>query len=382
MTLVACDVFAGGGGLSVGLKEAGFQIAAAVELESHAFATYKANHPEVKAYLQDVRLITGKDLASASPSGKIDLLAGCPPCQGFCSLTAKYKRTDERNSLVLEIGRLVQELQPLAVMMENVPGLAKQGGELFQALVQQLKGLGYKVDWRVLQVADYGVPQSRRRFVLFAGRGFSIPFPDRTHSRTGSDGLPKWKTVRDAIDGRSPAVTLRVASANGGPQAFDWHVVRDMSERNRARLSHATPGGSRMKLPSRLKPVCHRGKYGGFSNVYGRMAWDREAPTITGGCTTLSKGRFGHPSDERTISVREAALLQTFPPAYIIDTPYMDYACDIVGNALPCAFAAILAKQCYATIASFQGAPKMVDGASCVSPEKSQKRKRGDYVGT
>ncbi len=354
MSLVACDVFAGGGGLSVGLKEAGFQIASAVELDSHAFATYKANHPEVKAYLQDVRLITGKDLASGSPTGKIDLLAGCPPCQGFCSLTAKYKRTDERNSLVLEIGRLVRELQPLAVMMENVPGLAKQGGDLFSSLVMELTGLGYTVDWRVLQVADYGVPQNRRRFVLLAGRGFGIPFPTITHSRTCAEGLPKWNTVRDAIEGTLPPITLREAQAQGGPQAFDWHVVRNMSDRNRIRLSHATPGGSRMKLPSRLKPLCHRGKYSGFSNVYGRMAWDRESPTITGGCTTLSKGRFGHPSDERTISVREAALLQTFPPEYIIDTPYMDYACNIIGNALPCAFAAILAKQCFDAIESFQ----------------------------
>jgi DNA (cytosine-5)-methyltransferase 1 len=123
-----------------------------------------------------------------------------------------------------------------------------------------------------------------------------------------------------------------------------------MTERNVLRLRAATPGTSWRNIPEELRPDCHKGGYVGFPNVYGRMSWDDVAPTITGGCTTLSKGRFGHPEEERTISVREAALLQTFPDDYIFDTPFMDHVCEIIGNALPCQFAEALAQQCHTAI--------------------------------
>lgn len=126
----------------------------------------------------------------------------------------------------------------------------------------------------------------------------------------------------------------------------NWHVVT-LSIQNRLRLQHARPGGNWSDIPEALRPPCHQGKYRGFPNVYGRMAWDAPAPTITGGCTTLSKGRFGHPEEDRTISVREAALLQTFPLNYQFDTPFMDHACNIIGNALPCVFAEVVARQCH-----------------------------------
>jgi DNA (cytosine-5)-methyltransferase 1 len=119
----AIDIFAGGGGLTVGLKRAGFNVVAAVEINPHAFATYKTNHPEVQAYKQDVRTVKGRSLLDLSPNGRVDLLSGCPPCQGFSTLTARHKRLDPRNELILEIGRLVEEVQPQVVMMENVPGL-------------------------------------------------------------------------------------------------------------------------------------------------------------------------------------------------------------------------------------------------------------------
>jgi DNA (cytosine-5)-methyltransferase 1 len=344
--LTALDIFAGGGGLTVGLKRAGFNVVGAVEIENNAFATYKANHPDVTAFKQDVRTIEGDSLAALSPTGRIDLLACCPPCQGFSSLTSKYKKPHPGNRLVNQVSRLVAEIKPRAIMMENVPGLRDKGKRLFNAFLRTLESEGYEVTHDVLQVADYGVPQSRRRLVLLAGKGFPIELPTPTHHRLGNDGLKQWRTIREVIRGMAKPVTLAEAMKMGGPQSVDWHVVRSLSSRNQSRIQNAKPGRGWTTIPKRLRPNCHQDRTVGFSNVYGRMRWNEVSPSITGGCTTFSKGRFGHPQANRTISVREAALLQTFPRDYIFDTSFMEYACSIIGNALPCDFAEALAANC------------------------------------
>jgi DNA (cytosine-5)-methyltransferase 1 len=344
--LVAVDLFAGGGGLTVGLKRAGFRVAAAVEIDPRAYSTYTANHPEVTAFKQDIRTVLGSSISGLSNAGGLHLISGCPPCQGFTSLTSKYRRDDPRNALISEMGRLVEETKPTAVMMENVPGLLMRGKRRFNTFVRRLEALGYVVTYGVLQVADYGVPQFRRRLVLLAGLGFEIPLPLPTHAKGGTKKLPSWRTVRDAISGMPKPKTLEAAKKVGPPQETDWHIVRTLSVENRRRIKAVRPGKNWWSLPAELRPNCHKGEYRGFGNVYGRMKWGETSPTITGGCTTLSKGRFGHPSAHRTISVREAALLQTFPKDYLIDTPHMDAACNIIGNALPCDFAEALARQC------------------------------------
>lgn len=347
MTLTAIDAFAGGGGLTVGLKRAGFRVVAAIELEHHAFATYKTNHPEVHGLNQDIATVSGAAVLEYAGMDRIDLLAGCPPCQGFTSLTAKYgDREDRRNELVLEIARLAEEVLPKAIMMENVPGLTRKGKSLYRELRHRLEACGYRLTEGVLQVADFGVPQYRRRLVLLGGLGFDIPLPAATHARSPAEDLAPWRTVRDAIAEMSRPVTLSQAKAKGHVERSDWHVVRDLSPKNLERLRAARAGETWRQIPEHLRPACHRGGYYGFSNVYGRMEWDRPAPTITGGCTTFSKGRFGHPDADRTISVREAALLQTFPPDYRLDTPYMEHACNMIGNALPCDFAEAISRQC------------------------------------
>ena len=347
MKLTAIDAFAGAGGLTVGLKRAGFRVVAAVELEAHAFATYKANHPEVRCLKQDIATVSGSALLEHAGTDHIDLLAGCPPCQGFTSLTAKYKENeDPRNQLVLEMARLTEETLPRAVMMENVPGLTRKGGGLYQQLRDRLETLGYRLTEDVLQVADYGVPQLRRRLVMLGGLGFEIPLPGATHSRSPTGDLVRWRTVRDAIEGMPIPLTLPEAKAKGDIERTDWHVVRQLSPKNLERIKAAAAGETWTKIPEQLRPACHQDGYVGFTNVYGRMQWDRPAPTITGGCTTFSKGRFGHPEADRTISVREAALLQTFPDDYRLDTPYMDYVCNMIGNALPCDFAEAISTKC------------------------------------
>lgn len=344
--LTAIDLFAGGGGLTVGLKNAGFKVAAAVELNEVAHATYKANHPEVEAYCEDIRTVSSADLLRDA-GGTIDLVAGCPPCQGFTSLTSKYRRDDARNALIEQMARIVEETKPRAVMMENVPGLALKGkGKArLDTFIAKLTAMNYRVSCGVLQVANFGTPQFRRRLVLLAGLDFDIPLPASTHSRTGEGGLPQWVSVADVIrDLAKPEIFTKRTFPNGGT-VQEWHVVRRMSEANLTRLKFAKPGGSWRDIPEEHRVPCHRGAYNGFSNVYGRMTWDGIAPTMTGGCTTLSKGRFGHPEDLRTISVREAALFQEFPETYRLETSHMDAACDIVGNALPCGFAKAMSAQ-------------------------------------
>jgi DNA (cytosine-5)-methyltransferase 1 len=354
----AVDLFCGCGGLTVGLKAAGLRVVAGVEVEAHAFATYKTNHPEVQVYHQDIRTVDAGSLL-AHADGRIDVLAGCPPCQGFSSLTAKWRRSDPRDGLVAEMGRFVRGLRPRVVMMENVPGLAIKGWPILEELIRELEADGYIVNWDILQVADYGVPQRRRRLVLLAGRGFDVPLPAPTHCRTG-ESLPKWRSLRQAIaPQRRKPIVFSEAVARGGPALFDWHVVRSMSKQNQRRLAHAKPGGMWSNIPKRLRPDCHQGllRATGFRNAYGRMSWDEPAVTITGGCTTLSKGRFGHPTQDRTISVREAATLQTFPRTYLFETPYIEYACEMIGNALPCAFAEAVARECVRALRAHRDEP-------------------------
>jgi len=336
--LTAVDVFAGAGGLSLGARRAGFRIGAAIELDQRITPTYRTNHPGVLVLEKDVRDLTGAELLKAVPRGRIDLLMGCAPCQGFCSLTIKNKASDPRNRLVGEMARLVEETAPDAVLMENVPGLAIRGRRLLSDFVRRLKASGYHVAWWNVQMADYGIPQRRRRLVLLAGRGFAIDLPKATHTRDGV-GRKRWKTVREAIYGERPPGRL----SSIRPQKANWHVIRDLRPETRARLRAAIPGQMRFELDDGLLPLCHQEGYDGFRNVYMRMDWDAPAPTITAGCTTPAKGRFGHPDRRRTtISVREAATIQTFPRSFRFATAKIDLACEMIGNAVPPRFAEVV----------------------------------------
>jgi DNA (cytosine-5)-methyltransferase 1 len=331
--LYAVDAFSGCGGLSLGLKRAGFRVVGAIEIDALAVETYHLNHPEVENVWElDIRKLTGaqilRDLGLAK--GELDLLAGCPPCQGFSSMTTlngNRRSQDNRNQLIAEFGRLVRELWPKAVLMENVPGLA--GDQRFKKLLKQLSDFGYRIEdgVRVLDAADFGVPQHRRRLVLMASRTEKLKF---VGSRRGE------KTVRDAIGGMKPA------GRSGDP-------LHDMPERRSesvAAMIAAIPknGGGRLDLPLDKQLACHRTTTG-FKDVYGRMAWDRPAPTITGGCHNPSKGRFLHPREDRAITLREAALLQGFPADYQFSMRRGKLAAAaMIGNALPPDFVASQAR--------------------------------------
>lgn len=318
----AIDLFAGCGGLSLGLKRAGFKVLCSVELDEQAEAVYRANHPDVLSKRTDIRDVKAAHLRRelSLARGELDLLAGCPPCQGFSSLRTRngaVRNRDRRNDLVFEMLRFARAFLPKCIMMENVPKLA--GHQSFRRLCASLRKLNYHVKYSIKDAADFAVPQRRQRLILLASRGFEVEFADPARV---------MRTVRQAI-GSLPDVTRTKDRLHGMP-------TRARSERVAALIRDIPKdGGSRGDLPRTRQLECHK-KSDGFRDVYGRMSWDKVAPTITGGCFNPSKGRFLHPTKNRTITMREAALLQSFPRSYRFDPEIGTQAIALmIGNALP-----------------------------------------------
>ncbi len=341
----AVDLFCGAGGLSLGIRQAGFRIISAVDVDPDSCESYRKNHVDVRLLEKDIRSIKRRDILG-NRYKRVSVLAGCPPCQGFTRLNETSDRSDPRNGLVLEYMRLVRELEPDVIFFENVPGLLKNGIWYFNRLKGALIEEGYDLDSKVLQLADYGVPQKRRRLIVLGGRGFKLTFPEETHApKWKLEEFPSrkpWRTVRRALKvgkklGRAQSLgTLR---ERGEEPSDYWHVSRKLSKELVGRL-RATPrsGGSREDLPRDYELECHS-NFNGFHDVYGRLDWAKPSVTITGGCTNLSKGRFGHPELLRALTPREAALLQGFPKAYKFVGSGMESVCQQIGNALPPPFA-------------------------------------------
>jgi DNA (cytosine-5)-methyltransferase 1 len=315
------DLFSGSGGLTQGLHRAGFRVAGAIEMDDLAVETYLDNHPEVHVWPTDITKVTGATVKRelGLSKGDLDLLAGCPPCQGFSTmrnLNGTRRVRDDRNDLVFEFFRFVDELRPRMIMLENVPGLAED--RRFKILLRQLRELKYHLDYRILDAADFGVPQRRKRLILLGSRNSPVELASPARAK---------RTVRDAIGGLKPAGTSGDALHDHGE-----HRSRAINQ-----LIKRVPrdGGSRAAAGRTHRLACHI-SCDGFKDVYGRMSWDAVAPTITTGCVNPSKGRFLHPTEDRAITLREAALLQSFPRRYKFSLRRGKFAAAVmIGNALP-----------------------------------------------
>lgn len=317
------DLFSGAGGLSLGLSSAGFEIRAAVELDATSAASYSLNHRRTPVIRADIRRLTGPDLLKVAgvKRGELGLLTGCPPCQGFSALRTKRRTSaepDPRNDLVFEFLRLIRSIRPRSVLMENVPGLADDFR--FSMFLSALSQTGYEFDYKILDAQNFGVPQRRKRLVLIALRDAQIP--------------------RDWFRGTGHTVTVRQAIGQLPKPGCSGDLLHDLPERRQKSIMdriRATPknGGGQRDVADELRCVCHK-RSDGYSDVYGRMEWDSISPTITSGCHNPSKGRFLHPEEDRAITLREAALLQTFPDSYRFDLSRgKEHVAKQIGNAFP-----------------------------------------------
>jgi DNA (cytosine-5)-methyltransferase 1 len=328
----AIDLFCGAGGLTQGLKQAGFNVVAGVENHKTYCETYRLNHP--LTHLEDKSIVdvdpTELMKTLGVKEGELDLLAGCPPCQGYSTIGTRNRgnRNDPRNELVYEVLRFALAFKPKTIMMENVPALAKD--ERLIALRSQLEDAGYKLDVKVLNMSHFGVPQMRRRMIMLASRFTDIEVVSQELDKA------HMKTVRDAIS------FLPQAGESGDP----LHDIKEKRGEKVTKLIAMIPkdGGSRTDLDESFQLECHK-RTTGFKDVYGRMSWSKPSPTITGGCSNPSKGRFLHPEENRTITLREASLLQTFPANYKFSlSSGKKGVSTMIGNALPPTFIEFHAK--------------------------------------
>lgn len=315
---IAIDLFSGCGGLTTGLEEAGFSLLLSAEIRAEARQTYHANHPRIKVST-DVKLIDGEKVLKAFKlkPGQLDLLAACPPCQGFSSIRTRNKdvASDERNDLIFEVSRLAQIILPKCILIENVPRLLTDNRlELFMT---SLKQLGYVGEPKVVDAQDYGVPQRRKRMILILSRVGAIDVAPPSGRR---------KTVRDAIGNLPNPDSNRSKPLHKMRQRLSDLVLERISciKRNRS------------ELPARLVLPCHRRYNGGFRDVYGRMDWDKVSPTITRSSHNPSKGRFVHPEQNRGLTLYEALLLQGFPKNYKFPKDIgIGKIASMIGEAVP-----------------------------------------------
>lgn len=322
----AVDIFCGSGGVTQGLRSARWRVLAACDFDEAVAATYRANHPRTAFINGDIQLdATIDELVVKVGRQRVDLLIICAPCQPFSSQN-RARGNDKREQLILRALVAVERLKPVMIFFENVPGLASAAYRpILDELRAKLSQLGYALsEPMVRDAADFGVPQRRRRCIIVAAR--SQAAVDAFVSR---DVRVPRKTVRQAI-GDLPTLQSGEASA-----VDPLHRAREHQPIAIERLKHIpNDGGSRNSLPAHLELKCHVGKTTSFSDVYGRMAWSDVAPTLTTGCADITRGRFAHPEQNRAITLREAARIQSFPDRYAFTGNASQIAAQI-GNAVP-----------------------------------------------
>lgn len=330
--MTAIDLFAGAGGATQGLKDAGFKVIGAVENNAAAAASYALNHGEVELWADDIRKVTATsvlDKLGLKP-GQLTLLKACPPCQGFSSLAEGRVTVNEaQNDLVIDTLRFVRALRPSAVMLENVPGLGRDARA--ERMLDALTHAGYVARQYRVNAVQFGVPQRRKRLIILALRGRRRTLPETLPA----DGLDSPTTVKSAFDELAEAL-------NQNPND-PLNVSRTLSPTVAARVEAVPINGNRFNLPPEHQLECHKrvGTARSATASYGRIKADHPAPTMTTRCTTPACGSFIHPTEHRGITLREAATIQTFPFDYRFSGSYGEIERQI-GNAVPVRMAAVL----------------------------------------
>jgi DNA (cytosine-5)-methyltransferase 1 len=321
-SVAVIDLFCGAGGLAFGLKTAGLHIAAGVDLDPACRYPLEKN-TGAKFECRDITAVTTEDLESWFGDAEVRVLAGCAPCQPFSTYSQSRKSVDDRWLLLREFQRLAVTVCPEIVTMENVPGLASQG--VWAEFVSALEAKKYHICWEEVDCREYGIPQSRKRLVLLASLLGPIELAAAETAQL---------TVRDAI-GKLPALKAGETTPEDA-----LHAASSLSPTNLRRIRASRPGGTWRDWPEDLRARCHRRATGKtYPSVYGRMEWNKPSPTITTQCYGFGNGRFGHPDQDRAISLREAAILQSFPPEYsfVEQGSVVSFSSvgTLIGNAVP-----------------------------------------------
>lgn len=327
------DFFSGCGGTSCGFEQAGLDIVLGLDIDKDAARTYRSNFPNA-AFIEADICVLNTDTLKPWLIDRVDpiLFCGCAPCQPFSKQNRQRGESDLRRNLLSEFGRFVEVWLPEYVFIENVPGMQQVKGQKgpLPAFETLLKRLGYTYDIKVLPALWFGVPQTRERLVLLATRGPIIALPTATHG----PGMLPFTTVKDWIG------DLPVLAAGDIDPTDPSHRAAQLSDLNMARIAATPEGGGRENWPDHLLLECHR-NHKGHTDVYGRLAWDKAAAGLTTRCISYSNGRFGHPEQDRAISVREAACLQTFPRSFVFSGNLNSKARQI-GNAVPPSMARVI----------------------------------------
>jgi len=358
--LKAIELFAGAGGLSIGLGRAGFDIVLANEIEKDFAKTFEINHPDTRMICKDIHLIDFKEELKNLNLRKIDLLSGGPPCQGFSTVGSKNER-DPRNSLFYEYLRAVKETNPNYVIFENVSGFHNMyQGKAYRTLISELDNLGFDTNSAVLEASNYGLPQIRKRTIVVGWKkGLNaVKLPTPTH-HTNSNDLFNSKVKLTIMDAISDLPSLGVAdsknkyktspqnqyqiSLRGNVQKLEEHNSSNYGEKMQEILSLVPPGGTVNDLPERLRPKSY------FGNTYARLIPNIPSPTITRNFGTPSSSRCIHPFENRALSTREGARIQGFPDDYVFSGSKISKNLQI-GNAVPPIFGEVIAKEIISSI--------------------------------
>lgn len=329
----AIDLYCGVGGLTHGLVREDISVVAGVDLDVSCKYAFEKNN-RARFIPKSVEQLPVGELANLYPVGHKKILVGCAPCQPFSTYTIKQS-PGEKWKLLTYFGKFVQDLKPEIVSMENVPGLSKH--EIFEEFVSTLQDNGYFVSYGPVNCTHYGIPQTRKRLVLFASLLGEIAIIPPTHT---TETCPN---VFDTI-GALPAI-LAGETCLEDPM----HRASSLNAQNLERIKASKPGGSWRDWPDGLKLACHKKQSGEtFGSIYGRMTWSAPAPTMTTQCNGIGNGRFGHPEQDRAISLREAALFQTFPSDYDFIDPDAGFSFTIlarqIGNAVPVRLGEVIAQ--------------------------------------